>query len=166
MDMNTQAQMYLNAFFSNAEFPGGISFRTALNQINLDGTWESLDIVDYLLDQIRIKIKPKFGPFLNEHANQNFLYFLCFYVGHVISTKSAKPVRWLSYQDMIREIPDNGRMFPQCFQTSATCITSVSFFVPLRSITCRLFEELGEFTSKSVRSSAEGNSEKRALSDK
>jgi hypothetical protein len=166
MDMNTQAQMYLNAFFSNAEFPGGISFRTALNKSNLDVTWESLDRVDYLLDQIRGKIKPEFGPFLNEPANQNFLYFLCFYVGHVISTKAAKPVRWLSYQDMIREIPDNRLMFPECFQTSATCITSVGFFVPLRSITCRLFEELGEFTSKSVRLSAEGNSGKTALSNK
>ena len=165
MNMNTQAQMYLNAFFSNAEFPATFLFRTALNQSNLDVTWESLDRVDYLLDQIRIKIKPQFGPFLDEPANQNFLYFLCFYVGHVISTKSAKPVRWLSYPDMIREIPDNGRMFPECFQTSATCITSVSFFVPLRSITCRLFEELGEFTSKSVRSSAEGNSAKTALSN-
>ncbi len=70
--------MYLNAFFSNAEFPGGISFRTALNKSNLDVTWESLDRVDYLLDQIRGKIKPEFGPFLNEPANQNFLYFLCF----------------------------------------------------------------------------------------
>jgi hypothetical protein len=166
MDMNTQAQMYLDAFFSNTAFPGGISFRTALNQSNLDGSWESLDRVDYLLDQIRIKIKPEFGPFLNERANQNFLYFLCFYVGYVISTKSAKPVRWLSYQDMIREIPDNRLMFPECFQTSATCITSVSFFVPLRSITCRLFAELGEFTSKSVRSSAEGNSGKTALSNR
>lgn len=162
MDMNTRAKMYLNAFFTDAEFPGGISFRTALKQSNLDGTWESLDRVDYLLDQIRIKVKPKFGPFLDEHAKQNFLYFLCFYVGHVISAKSAKPVRWLSYQDMIREIPDNKQMFPECFQTSATCITSVSFFVPLRSITCRLFEELGEFTSKSVRLSAEANSEKKA----
>ncbi len=56
----------------------GFSFRTALKQSNLDATWESLDRVDYLLDQIRSKIKPKFGPFLNDPANQNFLYFFVF----------------------------------------------------------------------------------------
>ena len=49
MDMNTQAQMYLNAFFSNAEFPGGISFSNRTEKSNLDATWESLDRVDYLL---------------------------------------------------------------------------------------------------------------------
>jgi hypothetical protein len=155
MDMNTRAGMYLDAFFSQAEFPGGLSFRTALNQCSLDGSMESLDRVDSLLDQIRMKIRPEFNAFLNDPANQNFLYLLCFYVGQVISKKSGKDVRWLSYQDMLREIPDNGGMFPDCFQTSATCITACSFFVPLHSITSRLFDE---YVTKSVKASAEANS--------
>ena len=152
-----RARMYLEAFFSQAEFPGGLSFRKALNQCSLDGTLESLDRVDSLLDQIRTKLKPQFNSFLDEAANQNFLYLLCFYVGSVIAKKSGKDVRWLSYQDMLREIPDDmqKRMFPECFQTSATCITAGSFFVPLHSITSRLFDEI---TTKSVRASAEANS--------
>ena len=155
--MNMRARMYLEAFFSQAEFPGGLSFRKALNQCSLDGTLESLDRVDSLLDQIRTKLKPQFNSFLDEAANQNFLYLLCFYVGSVIAKKSGKDVRWLSYQDMLREIPDDmqKRMFPECFQTSATCITAASFFVPLHSITSRLFDEI---TTKSVRASAEANS--------
>ncbi|WP_156521235.1 hypothetical protein [Halothiobacillus diazotrophicus] len=157
--MNDQAQWYLNTFFTQGEFPGGLSFNAALNQCNLDGTMESLDRVDSLLDQIRTKIKPEFNAFLNVRANQNFLYLLCFYVGHVIAKSSGKAVRWLSYQDMLNEIPDNRQFFPECFQTSATCITPVSFFVPLHSITMRLFEPI---TTKSVRLSAEGNSVKNA----
>jgi hypothetical protein len=157
MDMNAQAQVYLNAYVSQAEFPGGLSFRKALGQCSLDGTMESLDRVDSLLDQIRRKLKPQFNTFLDDPANQNFLYLLCFYVGYVISKTSGKDVRWLSYQDMLTEIPDDAqkRMFPECFQTSATCITAASFFVPLHSITSRLFDEI---TTKSVRASAEANS--------
>lgn len=157
MDMNDRAKMYLEAFYSNADFPDGLTYRTALGQCRLDGSWDSLARVDQLLDQIREKIKPKYEEFLDVHANQNFLYLLCFYVGQVISKSSGKPVRWLSYEDMIREIPDNGPFFPSNFETSVTLITSRgAFFVPLRSITCRLFEELGEYTSKSVKFSAEG----------
>ncbi|WP_426171422.1 hypothetical protein [Pseudoduganella sp. R-34] len=154
MDMNDQAQMYLNAFFTKAEIPGGLSFSTALGQSNLDGSLESLDRVDHLLDQIRIKFKPDFDSFLDKHANQNFLYLLAFYMGHVITRSTGGAVKWLSYEDMLREIPDNRAMFPECFQTSVTCITPAMFFVPLYSITSRLFDEV---TTKSVRMSAELN---------
>lgn len=162
MDMNTRARLYLETFATGGEIQGGLSFRTGLKQSNLDGSWESLDRVDYLLDQIRIRMKPAFAEYLDSQAHQNFLYLLCFYVGHVIEKQTGKPVKWLSYEDMIREIPDNGTMFPPCFQTSVTCITPAAFFVPLRSITCRLFEELGEYDSKSVRYSAELNAANRS----
>jgi hypothetical protein len=153
-DMNERAQMYLNAFFTKGEFPGGLSFSTALAQSNLDGTLESLDRIDYLLDQIRNKFKPDIESFLDKPANQNFLYLLAFYIGHVITKVSGGEVKWLSYEDMLKEIPDNGAFFQECFQTSVTCITPAMFFVPLNSITSRLFDEV---TTKSVRSSAEMN---------
>ena len=148
--------MYLDAYYSGAEFPGGLAFRKALGQCSLDGTLDSLDRVDSLLDQIRKKLRPQFDPFLEDAANQNFLYLLCFYVGDVIGRSSGKRVRWLSYPDMLREIPDKAQrtMFPECFQTSATCITAASFFVPLASIVSRLFDE---HVTKSVRASAEAN---------
>ncbi len=154
MDMNGQAQMYLNAFFMKQEIPGGLSFSTALGQSNLDGTLESLDRVDHLLDQIRIKFKPDIGSFLDKQANQNFLYLLAFYMGHVITNVTGGTVKWLSYEDMLKEIPDNGAFFSKCFETSVTCITPAMFFVPLYSITSRLFDEV---TSKSVRVSAQLN---------
>lgn len=153
MDMNIRAQCYLEAFFAQSEFPGGLSFRKALSQSNLDGTMTSLDRIDYLLDQIRGKFKPQPDAFFKVHANQNFLYLLCFYVGYVLTKETGKALRWMSYQDMIDEIPDNGEMFPYCFETSATCITPFGyFFVPLNSITARLFDEN---VTKSVRFSVE-----------
>jgi hypothetical protein len=154
MNMNDEAKWYLDTFYSHGEFPGGLSFAKALGQCKLDGTFESLDRVDQLLDQIRTQLKPEFNAFLSVRANQNFLYFLCFYVGYVITKASGKAVRWLSYRDMLAEIPDNRQFFPECFQTSVTCITPVSFFVPLHSISMRLFEEV---TTKSVRLSAQSN---------
>ena len=70
MDMNARARMYLSAFFTNSEFPGGLAFRTALNQCQLDGTMDSLDRVDQLLDQIRVKLKPAFNSFLDSPQDQ------------------------------------------------------------------------------------------------
>jgi hypothetical protein len=154
MDMNDRALYYLDALARNSEVPGGLSFRKALAQSNLDYSAESLDRVDHLLDQIRIRFQPKYGEFFEPQPNQNCLFLLCFYVGTVISKCGKRQVQWLDYDGMLKAIPDNGAMFPRSFETAITCIVhGKGFFVPLSSICSRLFDDP---TEKSVRFSAEG----------
>ncbi len=64
------------------EFAGGLSFAAELRASALDFTRASLGRIDTLLDGVRESKKPVYGAFLDAHANQNFLYLLCFYVGY------------------------------------------------------------------------------------
>lgn len=154
MDMTDRAFYYPDALARNSEVPGGLSFRSALAQSNLDYSVESLDRFDYLLDQIRTRLQPHYSDFLEPQPNQNFLFLLRFYVGTAMARRSEQEIRWLDYDEMLKAIPDNGAMFPRCFETAVTCILSRrGFFVALSSICGRLFDDL---TEKSVQFSAEG----------
>lgn len=152
MTMNQRSAYYLDALARNSEILGGLSFRNALAQSNLDYSVESLNRVDYLLDQIRTRYRPQYGDFLQLQANQNFLFLLCFYVGTVVSKNAKQEIKWLDYEEMLRALPENAAVFPQCFQTTITCILSRGgLFVPLSSICSRLFDDP---TDKSVPLSA------------
>ncbi|MEQ1517199.1 MAG: hypothetical protein ABL931_12005, partial [Usitatibacteraceae bacterium] len=83
MPLNHIADRYLHAFDKQEEFDGGLSFRKALLQSNLDSSVESLNRVDYLLNQMRTRLHPNPDEFLDPQPNQNFLYLLAFYVGTV-----------------------------------------------------------------------------------
>ena len=152
MTMNQRSAYYLDALARNSEILGGLSFRNVLAQSNLDYSVESLNRVDYLLDQIRARYQPQYGDFLKLQANQNFLFLLCFYVGTVVSKNTKQEIKWLDYEEMLPPMPGNAVGFPRCFQTTITCILSRGgFFVPLSSICSRLFDEP---TDKSVPYSA------------
>lgn len=154
MPINELAAKYLETFERNEDFPDGLSFRKALNQSNLDYSRESLSRIDYLLDQIRTKFKPNQPEFMQDYANQTFLYFLAFYVGTVTAKQSGSKIDWYNYNEMLTVIPDNKAFFPECFASSITCIIEKKgFFIPLSSIQKRLFDEP---PGKSVKFSAEG----------
>jgi hypothetical protein len=154
MPINELATKYLETFERNEDFPDGISFRKALVQSNLDYSRESLSRIDNLLDQIRTKVKPNYSEFIQDYANQSFLYLLAFYVGTVTAMQSKNKIDWYNYNEMIAVIPDNKPLVPECFTSSITCIIhNKAFFIPLSSIIDRLFEE---YPSKSVLFSAEG----------
>jgi hypothetical protein len=145
MPLNHIADRYLQAFDKQEEFDGGIAFRKALMQSNLDYSVESLERVDYLLNQMRTRLHPSPDEFFDPQPNQNFLYLLAFYVGAVVSRATNSSITWLGYDEMLQRIPDNEPFFPRCFATSLSCIfsggTKGGFFVPLSSITEVLFEE-------------------------
>lgn len=154
MPINEFAAKYLETFERNEVFPDGLSFRKALDQSNLDYSRESLSRIDYLLDQMRIKLKPDYSEFMKDYANQTFLYLLAFYVGTVTARQSGNKIDWYSYNEMIAVIPDNKAFVPECFGSSITCIIAQKgLFIPLSSILGRLFDEPPD---KSVLFSAEG----------
>jgi hypothetical protein len=142
MPINPLASQYLEVFKNNGEFEGGLSFAAGLRAAKLDFSLASLDRVDTLLDQVRTRFKPDPDTFLSVHANQNFLYLLCFYVGHCVAVNSKQQVVWLQYSEFIEAFPEHQAMYPECFATSVTCLLEkTGFFIPLSAIQERLFDD-------------------------
>lgn len=156
MPITEIANKYLEALHGGEEPDGGLSFKKALGQSNLDYSKESLSRIDVLLDQIRLRLRPQYNEFLSSQANVNFLYLLAFYIGKVVANETSSKIEWYGYEEMIARIPSNRNFFPNCFGTSVTCIISGGkknggFFVPLAAMESRLYEEAPE---KSVAFSA------------
>jgi hypothetical protein len=152
MPINDLARRYLETFALGGEFPDGLAFRPELVDTMLDYSRESLARIDDLLDGIRAREQPEYGAFMDDYANQTFMYLLAFYVGTVTARQSGSAIDWLDYGEMIEVIPDNESLVPQCFASSVTCVIhGKGFFVPLASIEERLFEDVPE---KSVAFSA------------
>jgi hypothetical protein len=158
MPLNDNATRYLQSFFYNKEFDGGISFRNALIDARLDYTTRSLQRIDKLLDLIRDTYKLREEKFTAGQGNQNFLYFLAFYVAKVIGKNSGAKVDWYSYKELCEMDPAH-KTFGEAFYSSMICVFNSrgprtgEIFAPLLSITSRLFNKDG---GKSVRTSAEG----------
>lgn len=155
MPITHVAEHYLRTYESGMEFDGGMSFRAAVDDLHLDYSEKSLQRIDDLLDRIREQIKPQPDVFVADQANVNFLYFLAFYVGRVVTLTSGATIAWYSYDEMIALMPENQTFFPRCFGTSVTCVlsggTKGGFYVPLAAMETRLYEDVPD---KSVRVSA------------
>jgi hypothetical protein len=161
MPLNDNANRTLQSFFHNKEFDGGISFRSALIDARLDFTTRSLKRIDKLLDLIRDTYKLREEKFVTGQGNQNFLYFLAFYVAKVIGKNSGAKVDWYSYQEMCEMDPAH-KTFGEAFYSSIMCVFNSrgprtgEIFAPLHSITSRLFgKDAGKDAGKSVVASAD-----------
>lgn len=145
MHSNEVAVRFLEAFAKDDEFPGGLSFRTALKQSGLDLSLDSLGRIDTLLDEVKRRYQLSPEVFYQRSANRNFLLFLAFYFGMLVAERIQAQIEWLTYEEMLVRIPDNAPLYPLCFGTSFTCILhrqqDSTFFVPLNSIENRLFED-------------------------
>ena len=145
------AERFLSAFRSGEEFPDGLSYRRALTQSNLDGSMESLSRIDALLDQVRTRHAPKREEFLQEAANQNFLYLVAFYMGETMARAAGARLLWESYEESIAADPELARTTTKTFQGSVICTFDMpdgtqKFLVPLVAIMMRTFDG----TEKSV----------------
>ena len=119
MPITQLAEQYLAAFSAGGqEFPGGISYLEALGQCRLDYTPESLQRIDTLLDQIRTTEAPKHEVFIKDRANQNFLYFLGFYVGKTIERNNpGAQVEWLEHKELVARNPGLAKVWTYQFET-------------------------------------------------
>ncbi len=147
MPMTQLAEQYLAAFSDGGrDFPGGISYLEALGQSKLDYKPESLQRVDMLLDQIRTNEAPTYEAFIKDRANQNFLYFLCFYVGKTIERNNpGAQVEWIDHKELVARSPDLAKVWTYQFETSVICVITGGSarqgdFLPLSSVVIRLFE--------------------------
>jgi hypothetical protein len=148
------AEQYLHTFGTNGDFPGGLAFRKALGQANLDFTPESLGRIDLLLRQMRKQLRPQYGEFIDKQENQNFLYLLCFYVGAVVYRYTREDFVWYPYEELKQVAPPEFLAeYPEAFASSMILMLKDSgTFLPLSSILDLLFEEDDE---RSVLASAD-----------
>jgi TPR repeat protein len=151
MPITQLAEQYLTAFADGGgEFPGGISYLEALEQCQLDYSPDSLQRIDMLLDQIRTTDAPKHEVFIKDRANQNFLYFLGFYVGKTIERNNAgAQVEWIEHKELATQHPGLEKVWTYQFETSVICVITGGSarqgeFLPLSSIVIRLFEGADE----------------------
>jgi TPR repeat protein len=147
MPLTQLAEQYLAVFAAGGrEFPGGFSYLDALAQSALDYTPESLRRIDGLLDRIHVQDAPRYEAFVRERANQNFLYFLAFYVGKTIERNNpGARVEWIDHEELVAQSPGIETIWPYQFDSSVICVVTggrarQGQFLPLSSIVVRLFE--------------------------
>ena len=147
MTLNFNARNYLHAFFSGAEFPDGLTFRGALQTLNLDYSLNSLDRIDAMLDSIRMNIRLTEEEFIQKYANQNFFYFLAFYLGETIRRSTDATLVWYSYEEALA-IDAGYEIAGPAFHSSLICQFNSTApgrggpdLLPLNAITVRALED-------------------------
>ena len=120
MPLTPLAEQYLDAFAAGGrDVPGGISYLQELGEATLDYTPDSLRRIDTLLDAIRTREAPQHEVFIKDRANQNFLYFLGFYVGKTIERNNpGAQVEWLDHKELVARTPGIEKVWPYQFETS------------------------------------------------
>lgn len=115
MNMNFKAACYLHAFENNQPIDGGFLHDGLLRTYKLDYSVSSLARIDDFLDAIRATNTLTADNYLDSQASQNLLYYLCFYVGEVISRKLQSPPWWRGFDDFVEGedvmVLINGRIF-------------------------------------------------------
>lgn len=148
MDMDRAAAGLLAARGGDVDVAGGLAFRTALQQVRLDDTMESLDRVDALLAQIRAKLKPTPEQWDQASDRENFTLLLAFYLGSLVATHARAPIRWYSYEDALAALPAEARP-PEARWSRVVGVVGGSICVPLGVIEERLFVDGdGQMTCK------------------
>lgn len=103
--LNQKAAAWLHAYRTGALPPDKLAFGTALRQIALDDSPESLDRITALLDQIRAKVRPVFHEFAREQGCLNFAQLLGFYLGSAIAREAGTTLDWRDYAEALPLLP-------------------------------------------------------------
>lgn len=138
MSLTFKAQCYLAAWDQGLPLEGGLAYAEQLAAIGLDYSWDSLARIDRFLDVLHTELVTEPNQFLADTENTNLLYLLGFYVGEVRARATGQPARWVTWQELL-EIDSGMGMFGEGFHSSAVQ-TAPGLFLPLVSITTRLFE--------------------------
>lgn len=155
MKITAQALCYLAAWDSGLTPSGGMIHEDRLRACSLGYSWDSLKRIDAFLDELRPELGIDYHTFLDTQENYNLLYFLAFYIGEVRARTARTPMRWATWDELLKELPSCD-VFGKGFHSSAVQM-SPGVFLPLASIVSRLFDE---WQTKSVHFSARLGMEK------
>ena len=145
--LNQKAQEFLAALSDGKELPGGLAFKSALQQANLDYSMESVDRVDRLLSQVRAKFSPQRESWENQPGTDNFSLMLAFYLGTMISRHGNMPIQWHTRDEALRITPSDNPI-PQASWSRVVGVIGTTACVPLGLIDDALFGEPGGMTCK------------------
>jgi hypothetical protein len=147
IDMQKKAQEFLAALDSGSDVPGGLAFQTALQQAKLDYSMESLDRVDQLLKQIKIKLSPQRSGWQSGLDTENFCLMLTFYLGEMISRQANQPIKWHTREQAAPFMPADMPL-PEDSWSRVVGIIAASSCVPLGVIEDALFGDSPGMTCK------------------
>ncbi len=147
IDLNEQAQIFLAALDQGGDVPGGLEFRRALQQSNLDYSLESLDRVEQLLNQIRTRQSPQREAWRVWPGAGNFCLVLAYYMGTVLSRQTNIPIRWCTRDQASTYMP-SGMPIPAEDWARVVGVIGTTACVPLGLIEDKLFNEAGEMTCR------------------
>jgi len=140
--LNQKAAHALHAYRTGALPQGQFAFTTALRQVALDGSPESLDRLTTLLDQLRLRLKPVFEEFVRDPGCLNFAQLLAFYLGDVIARQAATTLDWQDYDEALPLLPAGSpRKFANLVVGVTGTNTGRTLCLPLRPIRDRLFSD-------------------------
>ena len=146
-DIQQRAQGFLAALDAGAEVPGGLAFRSALKQSQLDYSLESLDRIDKLLNQVRTQFSPQRESWQSQPGAENFCLLLAFYIGEVLSRQTKLPIQWHTHAQAAPLMPPDMPL-PDVGWARVVGIIGTSACVPLGLIEDKLFDGPGEMTCK------------------
>jgi hypothetical protein len=134
--LNQQAAQDLHAYRTGTLPPERFAFATALRQIALDDSAESLDRITTLLDQLRLKRRPVFEEFARDETCLNFARLLAFYLGACIARAAGTRIDWREHEEALPLLPAGA---PRKFATLVVGVCGGVPLTPLRTIRDRLF---------------------------
>ncbi|MBL8473226.1 MAG: hypothetical protein JNM98_15625 [Rhodocyclaceae bacterium] len=145
MPATDTAASWLHAYHTGADLPGGLAFRAALDQADLDYSPDSLARIDRLLRQIRRELAPEPRIFMEKTGQRNFVLLLAFYLGTLIARHTLQRIDWYHHDELADVLPaDEVRKLPHSMTTSLACTFRrdgelSAFFLPLRPLAGILF---------------------------
>lgn len=136
MDLNSEAAKFLNEYNQNVNSNPPWAFPTALKQIRLDGSRESLSRIETLLAKIQQEYAPSPAFFDRPEVNA-FLRLLAYYVGELIAKSINSSIDWYRHESAT---PLLGADLPKVYWSS---IIGMLNGVPLFPLTIFL-EQFGD----------------------
>lgn len=130
-DENQRCAQMLEAFFNDAEIPGGLAYRVQLKDAQLDYSLASLLRLDQMLQFIRPEIKCTYEQFVNATETQNFLRWVGFYIGMTMARVAVTTVKWFDFAQAKQIVPE----LEFQFETTSMCLLGGRTYFPLGRVT-------------------------------
>ena len=139
MNSNHISKTSLEALLTGRPVEGGILYNNEIIVEKLDFSLKSLKYIDDLIDVIR----DRYNHSENEISNQglqNLIYVMGFYVGEVIARARNENAIWMTFEELGKHDIKLANMAGGGFWCSISVRYGDTVFLPLNSITTRLFE--------------------------
>lgn len=142
-DDNERAAIFIAAANNDEPVHGGLIFREALRRQHLDGSLESLERLQILLDEARF-YPPEYMHF---PSFVNFLLLCAYYHYYVIARTGQVTLRWFSNEEARARLDKD---LPVGLPTRTVCLLADKLYLPMLSICDHIFEPRKEINLREL----------------